>query len=269
MSSSGEGLPSEAWTGGQLVPAEGPLTEEQVLQRVDRIRVADAVVRAESQLQEIRRGFHGLDNAHCELLLAYLASAVAVTRRGLAEARADSALLRQHRFGPVLDSRPSAGRAAREGDTGLLADEVRLAHDLDGRPRAALGHAAEVIEATRRVNCRQTLLQARETRLRVNRLDPEYIASEVEVEGLIEARTLAEHPLVPDTAAVSKAAPARPTFVQAEYDPWDPFPQQVPQAGYLPPPAAGPSSEAFLRGVQAAANRRVRFEAAELGPIEE
>ena len=47
-SSSGEGLATEAWTGGQLVPAEGPLTEEQVLQRVDRIRVADAVVRASS-----------------------------------------------------------------------------------------------------------------------------------------------------------------------------------------------------------------------------
>ena len=263
-------MAAEAWLGGELSPAEGqpgwPLSEEQVLQRVDRIRVADAVVRAEAQLQEVRRGFHGLDPAHCELLLAYLASGVAVTRRGLAEARADSALLRQHRFGPVLDSRPSAGRAAREGESGRLPDHVRLAHGLDGRPRAALGYAADVIEATRRVNCRQTLLQARETRLRVNRLDPEYIASEAEVRELEEARVVAEHPLVPDTAAVAKAAPARPAVASAQHgawDPWDPTPQPLPAASYVHPAAAAPCSEAFLRGIEAAAARRVRFETAE------
>ena len=37
-SGSGEQLPAAAWIGGALVPAEGQLSEEQVLQRVDRIR---------------------------------------------------------------------------------------------------------------------------------------------------------------------------------------------------------------------------------------
>ena len=259
-----------SWLGSEdVVPAGRAITSPEVLQRADRIRVADSIVRIESQVQEIRRGYHGLDADHCELLLAHLAGALAVCRRGLAEARADAALLREQRFGPLIDDRQGAGPAAREGEGGRLPDFVHLARDLHGRPRAELGSAAEVIQATHRSNVRQTLLQARETRLRVNGLTPGFRPGASDIDEVEEAKRLLEHPLVPDTSAISKAAPARPPVTQQDADPWCHEPPPPEFTGIFNPqfaPAPSFTADAFLRGARAVSRRIGGLETVAEGP---
>ena len=73
-----------------------------------------------------------------------------------------------------------------------------------------------MIRATQRVNVRQTLLQARQTRLYVKQVNPGYLAADPELLELAEARQLSQHPLVPDLIAFPKAAPAQPVQLAAD-----------------------------------------------------
>ena len=182
MSAAGSEAPAAA---SSEVLAPG-LSDSDLLLRAARIEVADLIVQAESQVQEIRRGYHGLDAESAGILRAHLTSAVAVVRRGLQRRREDAALALETRF-PGLYLR-RGGAAAREGIQEVGAVVFTGGSEL--RPRAAIGAAAEVVQAVHRNRTRQTLAEARETRLLFSGVSGDYVAPAEVLQDIREARAL-------------------------------------------------------------------------------
>ena len=132
-------------------PLAAGQTDDELLVRAERILVADTIAAAESQLLEIRSGFHGLACEEAELLRAYLTSAVAVVRKGLKRRREDAEVVLEGRFPGLYHRR--GGSAAREGSA--AASSFQFESEARLRPRAAIGAAAECIYADRRNRVRR------------------------------------------------------------------------------------------------------------------
>ena len=135
---------------------------ETWLQQAEGTSIALCLGRAEALLSELRVDAVRWDAAHASAVCVHLANAVAVSRHGAAQQRADARLLSVSWLG--AEAQPSAGSAAREGTGAGLADEVRLRLDLYGREVLPGAAAISRVEAKRRECARQSFGKARDAR---------------------------------------------------------------------------------------------------------
>ena len=178
---------------------------ETWLQQAEGTSIALSLGRAESLLSELRVHALRWDAAHASAVCVHLANAVAVSRHGAAQQRADARLLSVSWLG--AEAQPSAGRAAREGTAAGLADEVRLRLDLYGREVLPGSASSSRAEAERRELARQSFEEARQAREYVE-LPALVSTSDFELRRLVQAAENAARALAPWSQHLSANLPA-------------------------------------------------------------
>ena len=206
------------------------------LQQAEGTAVALSIGRIEVLLAELRQDVRYWDAAHSAAVCVHLANAVSVSRHAAAQQRVDARLLGSSR--PGADDRPSAGRAAREGNGGNkigLADEARLRLDLYGREVLPDSPEVSLVLARRRQVARQSFNEARAAREYLD-LPAAGDTSDFELRRLVQEAENVAQALAPwgsRQAATLPAAHATPLT-----------PDEINRCLAPAPPAAPPAGEA-------------------------